>query len=314
LLVARIARGQVVLVLDNCEHLPNVGETVAELLRACPELSILATSRAPLLVSGEQEFPVSPLPLPGPRQVEHIASLADNPAVALFVDRARQVRPDFQLTADNAATVAVICRKLDGLPLAIELAAARTRALPPRVLLERLGDVVGGGALRLLANGARDLPERHHTLDATIDWSYSLLPVLEQALFRRLAVFAGGCTLAAAEAICGGDLVGSEAPPIPRHDVLGALITLVDNSLVLQTSGVDGEPRYQMLETIREFAWKQLVCAGEDAAMRERHARHYLALVEQTGALLFAAPATRDRLAAEDGNVQAALRWLVKRD
>jgi predicted ATPase len=259
-------------------------------------------------VSGEQEYPVSPLPVPDPAQSSRVSSLASSPAVALFVDRATHVRPDFALDADNAAAVAAICTRLDGLPLAVELAAARVKALPPQVLTERLNDATAGGSLRLLTGGAVDSPKRHQTLHDTIAWSHDLLSYEDRALFRRLAVFVGGCTIKAAEAICGGGGRGA-----PSLDVLEGLASLVDKSLLEQAVGADGEPRYVMLETIREYALGRLDAAGEVATFREQHARHYLALDEATGALLFASAPTRARLAAEDGNVQAALRWLVQR-
>jgi predicted ATPase len=306
-LVAKIGANRLLLVLDNCEHLPGVAAFVADLLRAAADLKVLATSRAPLHVSGEQEYPVSPLPVPDPSHSSQMAAVASSPAVALFVDRATHVRPDFALDADNAAAVAAICARLDGLPLAVELAAARIKALPPRVLTERLNDATAGGSLRLLTGGAVDSPKRHQTLHDTIAWSHDLLSDDDRALFRRLAVFIGGCTLEAAEAVCGGDPQGT-----PALDILEGLASLVDKSLVEQAVGPDGEPRYVMLETIREYALGRLEAAGEVATLRERHARHYLALVEATGALLFAKEPTRARLAAEDGNVQAALRWLVQ--
>ena len=307
-LVARLGRDRLLLVLDNCEHLPDVAMIAAELLRGAAGPKLLATSRAPLRVSGEQEYPVSPLPVPDPAQSSQLSSLASSPAVALFVDRATHVRPDFALDADNAAAVAAICTRLDGLPLAVELAAARVKALPPQVLTERLNDATAGGSLRLLTGGAVDSPKRHQTLHDTIAWSHDLLSYEDRALFRRLAVFVGGCTIKAAEAICGGGGRGA-----PSLDVLEGLASLVDKSLLEQAVGADGEPRYVMLETIREYALGRLDAAGEVATFREQHARHYLALVEATGALLFASAPTRARLAAEDGNVQAALRWLVQR-
>jgi predicted ATPase/DNA-binding XRE family transcriptional regulator len=306
-LIARIGTNSLLLVLDNCEHLPDTAAFAAELLRGATGLTLLATSRAPLHVSGEQEYPVSPLPVPDPSQPSQVSSLASSPAVALFVDRATRVRPDFTLDADNAAAVAVICARLDGLPLAVELAAARIKALPPRVLTERLGDATAAGSLKLLTGGAIDSPKRHQTLHDTIAWSHDLLSDVDRVLFRRLAVFIGGCTLESAEEVC-----GVESEDAPTLDVLEGLASLVDKSLLVQTVGPDAEPRYVMLETIRAYALGRLEAAGEVAPLRERHARHYLALVEATGALLFAQAATRARLAAEDGNVQAALRWLVQ--
>jgi predicted ATPase/DNA-binding XRE family transcriptional regulator len=294
------------LLLDNFEHLAAAAPVLIELLRACPGVKILATSRAPLRVSGEQVFPILPLPLPDLADLPQLDELARNPAVALFVDRATSVRPDFALAPDNAPAVAAICARLDGLPLALELAAARVRMLPPRGLLARLVDTAGSPSLRLLTGGARDLPRRQQTLRDTIAWSYELLPPEEQRLFRALAVFAGGCTVEAVEAVCqpaSGDG--------PRGDVVDGLASLVDNSLLQQGEGPDGEPRVLMLETIRAFAQEQLAAHHEEALLRRRHARYYLALLEATGALLFAGAPKRRRHAAEQHNVQAALRWLV---
>jgi predicted ATPase/transcriptional regulator with XRE-family HTH domain len=315
-LAASIAGKRLLLVLDNCEHLPVLAAIVAELLRDAPGLTVLATSRAPLRVSGEHEYPVAPLAVPDPA-VAQVSDFVDYPAVTLFVDRATHVRPDFTLTADNAAAIAAICTRLDGLPLAVELAAARIRALPPQMLAARLSDARTGGSLRLLADGALDLPERHQTLRDTIAWSHDLLTAAEQTLFRRLAVFVGGCTLSSAEVVCDPPLSGSgvsvsSTEPSPALDVLSGVVSLVDKNLLGEATGQDGELRFILLETIREYAWERLTAAGEAAALQERHARHYLALVEATGALLFAAAPTRARLAAEDGNVQAALRWLVQ--
>jgi predicted ATPase/transcriptional regulator with XRE-family HTH domain len=302
---ALLAGKKLLLVLDNCEHLTGIGPRVADLLRLEPRLSALATSRAPLRISGEQEFPVAPLPVPDLKHLPSIPQLTDFAAVELFLDRAVKVRPDFALTAENADSVAAICANLDGLPLAVELAAARIRALPPRVLLERLGDATQGGSLRLLTGGARDLPERHQTLRDTIAWSHNLLEPKEQCLLRRLAVFAGGCTLEAAETIC-GEMPGDKA------DTLDCLFSLLDNSLLVEEEGPDGEPRFLMLETIRAYAWERLVEAGEAPALQRQHANYYLAIVEATKGLLFAGAGARNRAAAEQGNVQAALRWLVQ--
>jgi len=268
---------------------------------------VLATSRAALRVSGEQEFPVPPLPVPDPNHSLDLEALADYAAVELFVLRAARVRPDFALTADNAAPVAAICAGLDGLPLALELAAARARTLPPRILLERLREASDMPSLRLLAGGPRDAPARQQTLREAIAWSYALLTPDEQILFRRLAVFAGGCALEAAEAVCG--------PPdslFPTPDLLDGLSSLADKSLVSQEDGPDGELRFRMLETIRAYAWEQLAAAGEGDTLRKRHAEYYLAMVEASGALLFAAARKRARLAPDQGNIQAALRWLVQ--
>ena len=198
--------------------------------------------------------------------------------------------------------MATICARLDGLPLAIELAAVRVRTLPPQTLLERLLVASDAPSLHLLADGPRDAPERHQTLRRTIAWSHDLLSPADQCLFRHLAVFAGGWTLAAAEAV---------VPPSPPS-VLDGLASLVDKSLVVQEAGVDSAPRFRMLETIRAFAWERLATSGEEDALRRRHATYFLATVEATGALLFATERTRARTAAEHDNIQAALQWLVR--
>jgi predicted ATPase/DNA-binding XRE family transcriptional regulator len=318
-LVAALGQRQLLLLLDNFEHLLPAAPLVAEVLRGCPRVKVLTTSRAALRLAGEQEVPVLPLPVPDLAQLPPPEALAESAAVALFVQRAVRVRPDFALTADNAVAIAAICVLLDGLPLAIELAAARVRALPPLLLHERLQHASAMPALGLLTDGWRDAPARHQTLSATIAWSYGLLTTAEQSLFRQLAVFIGGCALEAAEAVCTPrpspareDASRSRREHEPEVTVLDGLHALVDKSLVGQAVAPDGTPRYRMLETIRAYAWTQLVASGEDQLMRQRHAAYYLALVETTGALLFAPPRKRAIHAVEHGNVQAALHWLVQ--
>jgi predicted ATPase len=239
---------------------------VADLIRACPSLQILATSREILHLSMECEFPVPPLALPELDRVQNPQTLVQYDAVAFFADRAQAARPDFAVTEDNAASVAAVCHRLDGLPLALELAAARTRLFPPQALLERLSH-----RLDLLTGGARDRPTRQQTLRNTIEWSYSLLSPSEQIFFARLSVFAGGCTLDAAEAVCNaeGDL------PIA---VLDGLASLVEKSLVRQ--GGKGEPRFGMLETVREYAAEKLEERGEAQEVRRDHAFHFLEFAE----------------------------------
>ena len=227
---------RLLLLLDNFEQILPAASDIAELLRACPHLKVLVTSRAVLHLRGEHEFPVPPLGLPEPGRRSLAAELASYPALALFAQRAMEARPSFTLDDDNAATAAEICRRLDGLPLAIELAAARVKLLAPQAMLNRLER-----RLPLLTGGARDLPERQRTLRDTIAWSYDLLNDEEQRLFRRLAVFVGGCTLEAAEAVCDadGDL---------GLDLFDGVASLVDKSLLRQEDGPDGEPRFAMLE------------------------------------------------------------------
>ncbi len=318
-LIAALGQKGLLLLLDNFEHLLGAAPLVTDLLRACPHIKVLATSRAPLRLSGEQEFPVPPLPVPDPAHLPAIEAVAAYAAVALFVERATRVRPDLTLAADNAAAIAAICALLDGLPLAIELAAARVRALPPRTLLERLRHTATMPTLGLLTDGPRDLPKRQQTLRNTIAWSYTLLSEEEQRLFRRLAVFADGCSLEAAEAVCASlrepasvDAARFVAERVPTIQVLEALHFLVEKNLLSHAIGPDGAPRFRMLETIRAYASEMLAASVEEGTVRRLHAEYYLEIVEAMGALLFATPGTRTKLAAEHGNVQAALQWLVQ--
>ena len=232
---------RMLLVLDNFEHLLTAAPAVAALVGACPQLTVLVTSRAPLRLGGERQFPVPPLPLPDMALPVPADALVQAPAVELFRQRAQAVIPTFELSAANAAAVAQICRRLDGLPLAIELAAARVKLFPPGELLARLDR-----GLQLLAGGTRDLPERQQTLRDAVAWSYDLLNTAEQALFRRLAVFAGGCTLEAVE-----DVWASKADEQIQSSVLETLASLVDNSLVVSLSASsmrqeEEEPRFTM--------------------------------------------------------------------
>jgi predicted ATPase len=290
---------EVLLLVDNMEHLLPAAPVVADLLEGCPRLTVLATSRAPLRLSAEQQFPVAPLPL------DDAAIPARSPAVRLYLARARAVAPDFELTNANVATVARICRRLDGLPLAIELAAARIKLFKPQALLERLDR-----RLQLLSGGPRDLPERQQTLRDTVAWSYDLLDETEKTLFRRLAVFAGGFALEAADEVCG--------PATPADgDVLEILASLVDNSLlvsVAETSVASEEPRFMMLETIREYAAEHLRSDGEAEEMHRAHALYYVALAE--AAQPEASPQMFDEwlavLEREHDNLRAALRWAIR--
>ncbi|MCC2628428.1 MAG: transcriptional regulator, family [Thermomicrobiales bacterium] len=317
-LIAALGEKRLMLLLDNFEHLLTAAPIVTEVLRACPHLKVLATSRAALRLSGEQEFPVPALPVPDPTDLPGVEKLIDYAAVRLFVDRAARVRPDFALTDDNAVAVAAICALLDGLPLAVELAAARVRTLRPQMLLERL-QAANLPNLDLLTTGARDVPVRQQTLRDTIAWSHGLLDEQERTLFRRLAVFAGGCTLEAAETICNPprepSRVNAAFEPgghVSEINVFQALLALVDKSLLDQADGLDGASRFRMLETIRAFASEQLVASGEVSMVQREHATYYLSLVKATGALLFASERKQAMQAAEQGNVQAALQWLVQ--
>jgi predicted ATPase len=245
---------------------------VAALLGTCPELVIIATSRAPLRIRGEREWAVAPLALPTLGRLPAVADLDGNPAITLFVARARDVQPTFALTRTNAAVVAAICRRVEGLPLALELAAARLRLLSPTDLLARLDR-----ALPLLVNGPRDLPTRQRTMRDTIAWSHDLLGEAEQRLLRDLAPFAGGWDLAAAEAVAGG---------ATGADVLGELATLVEQSLVVAEGTATGESRYRLLEPVREYARERLEASGTAEMIHQRHADHYLALAEEASPAL----------------------------
>jgi predicted ATPase len=274
-------------------------------LTACPHLTLLATSRSPLQLAAEQAFPVPPLALPPAGPAPPLEELGRVEAVALFLARARAIKPDFALTDGNAAAVAGICRTLDGLPLALELAAARVRLLPPAALLARLEH-----RLALLTAGTADLPARQRTLRATLTWSYDLLGPSEQALFRRLGCFVGGCTLAMAEA------VAIAAGPLDP-DLLEGLDALVRQSLVQQEEA-DGEPRFGMLETVREFALEQLALAGEEEATRAAHADALLRLIDvdsspQRPGSLLAMPLPLPQLERERENLRLALSWCAER-
>jgi predicted ATPase/transcriptional regulator with XRE-family HTH domain len=288
---------QLLLVLDNCEQVLGAASDVAGLLAACQDLEVLATSREPLHIRAEREVAVAPLPLPDPGETPLLAALERNAAVALFVERAVAVSAGFALTADNAAAVAGICQRLDGLPLAIELAAARIKALPPAALLARLDQ-----RLPLLTGGGRDLPARQRTMRDTIAWSYDLLSPESQALFRHLAVFPGGFTLAAAEAV-----VDAEAAPL----VLDGIGALIEQSLLRQAPGTRGEPRYQMLETVREFGLEQLSLAGGGDVVRARHAAHFLQLSDGLvyGLQILDSLDGVRRVSVEGDNVRLALGW-----
>lgn len=297
-LSTHLASRQTLLVLDNFEHVRAAAMDVADLLAACPNLKILATSRAPLRLSVERELPVAPLALPDLAQLPPAHEmLCRYPAVELFCRRAQAVDPAFQLTAHNASLVAEVCVRLDGLPLALELAAARVKLLPVRAMVSRLDRSLG-----LLTGGARDLPARQQTLRDAIAWSYDLLPPLDQQLFRRLAVFSGGWTLEAAEAMM-DDGTGDALEPIAG---------LVDASLVTPIKFVR-EGRFTMLETIRAYARERLAETGEEAAARQRHASFFLTLAEEAESRLLSADriAWYDRLEQEMANLQTALRWML---
>ncbi len=294
---ALIGDKKALLLLDNLEQVVAAASDVAGMIETCPALRIVTTSRTPLRIAAEREYALNPLEFPSPSDPASIESLGSYPAIALFVERAKMTRGSFELTPENSGAVAAICRRLDGLPLALELAAARLRLLAPEALLERLDY-----ALQVLTSGARDVPERQQTLRATIDWSHSLLDDAEQRLFRRLAVFAGGCTFEDVEAVCAD----------PGENTLDELESLVDKAL-MQADGT-GE-RLRMLQTIGEYARERLEAAGEANRLALRHARRYAALAQtirdgiegtdQIGSL--------ERGLAEEGNLQAALDTFLAR-
>jgi non-specific serine/threonine protein kinase len=297
--VAHLRPVQQLLLLDNCEHvLSAVEDLVATLLANCPALQVLATSRAPLRIRGAQLFPLLPLPVPEALS-SGLAAVQESPAVKLFVQRARAADPRFVLIEQDAAAVAEVCRRLDGLPLALELAAARVKFLSPSALLSLLEQ-----RLPVLGSAPRDAPARHQTIPDAIAWSYDLLSREEQAVFRRLAVFAGGWTLDAAAAVCGR----------PLQEMLTRLEALVDQSMVVQSQGTDGTtPRFTMLETIRDFGAERQREAGEEDEARARHAAYFMALVRGRDAFwaahLPAAERVLDELQVEYPNLRATLAW-----
>ena len=303
LLFAVLRDRHLLLVLDNYEHLLAAASDLAALLAACPRLTVLVTSRAPLRVRGEREFALAPLALPELERVPSASAVTTSPAARLFVERASAVVPEFALTAANAAAVAAICRRLDGLPLALELAAAWVRLLPPTALLARLDQ-----ALPLLSGGARDLPARQRTLRDAVAWSYDLLNERAQALFRHLAVCSGGWMLETAEEIGGA---------YDKADVLREMSALLDASLIVRSSLTLGreEPRFGMLETIRDYGLEALREAGEEEAARYAHAASFLALAERAGSALTgpSQAAWLHRLGVERPNLRAAFDRLLAR-
>ena len=293
---------RVLLVLDNFEQVLEAAPVVTELLSAAPHLKVLATSRTPMRLYGEYEYSVPPLALPDPGRPLLVERLTQYEAVRLFIERARAAKADFSVTAENAQAVAEICARLDGLPLAMELAAARIKLLSPQALLARLNN-----KLKLLTGGPRDLPQRQRTLRGTIEWSYELLDEGERVLFARLAVFSGGRTLEAMEAICDAE----RNLPI---DVFDGVSSLVDKSLLRQEEGIGGEPRFVMLETVHEYARERLEQSGEAEATKRAHAEHFLALAEEAEPEL---KGTRqcewlEHLNAEHDNMRAAFYWMLE--
>jgi predicted ATPase/DNA-binding winged helix-turn-helix (wHTH) protein/predicted negative regulator of RcsB-dependent stress response len=298
----QLGRSPLLLILDNFEQVVAAAPAVANLLEDTPLLKILATSRALLNLYGEHEFVVPPLSLPDLERLPDLETLAKNPAVSLFVERAAALKPRFKLTSKNMRDVAEICTRLDGLPLAIELAAARIRILPPAAMLARLQS-----RLQLLTAGPRDLPRRQQALRATLDWSYDLLEPAEKKVFRRLSAFVSGFTLEAAEAVtnAGGDL---------DVKVFDAVASLVDKNLVLQSEQGGDEPRFRMLETVREYAAELLMMNQGEAEIHRAHAAYCLVLAEEGSAPLTGprGHAWLDRFNMEQANFRAALEWAVR--
>jgi predicted ATPase/class 3 adenylate cyclase len=299
-LKAHLASRDVLLILDNLEHLLPAASVVEELLASGPRVRILATSRIVLNLPGEQEYPLKPLSLPDPDEPLDPGSTQRSEAVTLFVERARAVSPGFVITPENAATIAGIARRLDGLPLAIELAASRVRVLAPGEILSRLEQ-----RLPVLASGPETAPARQRTLRGAIEWSYDLLPAAHQALLLRLSVFAGGCTLDAAEAVCNpGRELGI--------DTLDGIAALVDQSL-LRREGTGGASRFVMLETIRQYGRDRLATDGADDELARRHALHFCELAELAEPHLLATDqvAWQERLEREQDNLRGALAWCL---
>ncbi len=293
-LVPYLTGRRILVVLDNLEQLLGAAPLVAELVAACPDLVVLVTSRAPLRIRAEHELPLSPLPLPDD---DTVASASASPAVGLFVDRAAATGAHVVLDEESAGTIAAICRRLDGLPLALELAAARARLLTPEALLARLDEHASG-------SGPRDLPDRQRTMTATLDWSHDLLEREAQDLLARLAVFAGSFSLDAIEPVTGAD------------DALAILEVLVDQSLVMRLPGIAGQPRFRLLEPVRQYAAAHLQASGQATTVADRHAAHYLSSSDAARAGLRGSALVRtlDALDADQGNLRSAYLRLLETD
>lgn len=295
--IVRSVRDQrILLVLDNLEQVAAAAPSISQIFHRCPHLTVLCTSRAPLRISDEVDYAVSPLPLADPLGTGSFDDLVSVDAVQLFVARAHGVKRDFAVTPENVASIASICQRLDGLPLAIELAAAKIRVLPPAALLDRLDP-----RLPLLTGGPRDRPSHQQTVRDTIAWSYDLLAPGDQALFRQLSIFVGGCSLAAAEAVA------------QTSAVLDGIVDLIDQSLIQQTTDALGVTRYAMLETVREYGLELLAATPEDANTRARHAAWMLDYTAQAEAAWVRTDYAvwSDRLEVERGNLRAALAWAI---
>jgi predicted ATPase/transcriptional regulator with XRE-family HTH domain len=309
LLVNHLRDKEALLILDNFEQVIEAGPEVVGLIESCLRLNVIVTSREPLRTRGEQRYPVPPLAVPDPAGTSSAETLARFSAVSLLVDRARAVEPDFALTDENAASIAAICAQTNGLPLTIELIAARIRMLSPQALLARMVGTHGSEQLQLLTGGALDLPARHRTVRDAITWSYNLLDEGERKLFARLGVFTGGWTLAAVEAIC------NAAGDLPLN-ILEGVSLLLDKSLLERERepNVKFEPRFTMLEVIREYAGERLAERNEEAEIRQWHAEYYLALAETADPQLTSTEQKLwfDRLEREHDNLRSALRWSLE--
>lgn len=298
---------QMLLVIDNFEQIISAAPILSELLQAAPRLKILATSRALLRLNAEREFLVPPLALPDEIAASSFAELSETESVKLFAERAKAIKPNFSLTTGNARVTAEICRQLDGLPLAIELAAARMKILSPQQILQRLEN-----RLKLLTGGARDLPARQQTMRGAIQWSFDLLDKDEKILFRHLSVFAGGFTVEAAEAASNYELRTTN----DEIDVLNCLTSLVENSLLVQAEQADGESRFRMLAVVREFAQEVLEASGESEIIRKNHAEFFLRLAQEAEPQILSQQGTKwlDRLEEEHDNLRAAFSWSAAND
>ena len=304
-LAEQIAGKHLLLVLDNFEQVIDAAAEVSELLVRAPSINVLVTSRSPLRVYGEHEYPVPPLSLPDPDHLPDVEAMSQYASVALFIERAMAIHPSFAVTPANAPAIAEICVRLDGLPLAIELAAARVRVLSPQAILARLGDRLG-----LLSSGSRNLPARQQTLRGAIDWSHELLEDADRSVFARFSVFVGGADIDAVEqvALAGWPDAAGVAP-----DALDALSSLVDKSLVVQEVTARAEPRYRMLETIREYAAERLAETADAGALRSRHAEHYLAIASKLADDVFGERQrdVLDQYEREHDNLRAAIGFAV---
>ena len=306
-LVGHLREKRLLLVLDNLEHMRGASKVISALIENCPDLKVLATSRAPLRMRGEYTFHVPPLPVPDLTMTSSLEGLLASPAVSLFEERAKAIKSDFVINEQNAKAVAEICIRLDGLPLAIELAAARVKLLSPTAMLARLVEADGHLSLQILTGGAHDLPERQQTIRGAIGWSYDLLSGDLKKLFCRLSVFAGGCTFSTAEIVCPqiGEL---------KIEVLDGIAALVDNNLLRQEEEIAGEPRVSMMQTIREYGLEQLRKSREDVETHTAHAKYFAAFAEE-------AELNRNgpddalwarRIESEKDNLRAALSWSFK--